>query len=333
MVRVGTVASGTVNAVRRGVVAGCVAVVAITGLAACVTAPDRQAEADRLETEIRAMPGVQWLSVNYTNEFSYGSRLDLDVGMTTASEDQIGAVVARIDELTGPDFDGYQRTTEFTVAEFATIGRGAELWADSIIDDTRRVRRFRELLPVGRLEWPRHPATPASSLTVFDVESADAAIVAARTAFGDLLVTAHFRPGHIEQRDWQVTFPFTVDQESIVRQRLSELPVTSGSIAVSGDTVTRLSVDATHPPTAEAHLEQVIAILRPPKESHLLLSWGDHSGGLDPGELRFAGVVDVGGCGYRHDRGAREQEPGRFYTPEAIELQRKLRAKYDTCAR
>jgi hypothetical protein len=50
----------------------------------------------------------------------------------------------------------------------------------------------------------------------------------------------------------------------------------------------------------------------------------------DSGSQQFIGSVNVGGCQYIPNS-AVEQHPETYLTPDALALQHKLRAQFDTC--
>jgi hypothetical protein len=68
---------------------------AMAVLSGCTGAPDRQAQADHLVQEIRAMPGVSDASVSYENAIARGANLAVDVYVPAATGQQITDVWMR----------------------------------------------------------------------------------------------------------------------------------------------------------------------------------------------------------------------------------------------
>lgn len=314
---------------RARFVIGFAAAAALTvGLTSgCMSAPDRQVEADRLQNEISRMSGVDSARVSYSNDLSHGSTLRLSVSMTGASENLIAANVRRIVDLIGHDFDKYRRSAEFTVAELTTLECGEELDADQIAADAQRLRQLRELVPDGKLDWFR--GSDSSRAHLFDVQSSDAAISGARTALGDLPVTAFIRPARSDERMWDITFPFTIEQEQRVRQQLTVPGLSISPIVVSGDHISELKAAVTDRTTAATTLEQLITAIHPTPQHPLSLEF-TLAADTTRNQPRFEGSVDAGTCSYNTDAPA-EKNPEKYYTPDAIAIQQQLRAEFDTC--
>lgn len=281
------------------------------------------------------MPGVEHVYTIYSNDFTQGVLLDLSLTMKTATLDQVKAVVHRVNELVGNDFDGYQRSDDFIVAPQATVktgsGRdeaGSHLDADRIADGTRRLRQLRDLGPDGELDL--FLGSDAATATLRDVPSTDEAITATRTALGDLPVTVDIYPDPNDQRQhpWKITFPFTPDQEATIRHQIDLPGMSFGRVTVDDGHLTQVTVSLPRPATAYGDIKRLIAAIGPTTEHPLMIDFASYTDSRQD-QLRFGGTVDVGACGYVTNGG--EQHPEKYYTPESIALQNKLRAEFDTC--
>lgn len=316
--------------VRRMRVGGVVFALVTIMLCACTGAPDRRGEAARLEAAISGMPGVQSFSASITNDITYGATLRLEADMSTASEAEIAAVVSRIKELEGDDFDKYQQTTEFGVGDGVSVQRNADFDPEQIAGDARRMRQLKSVLQtaVGTMSWFRSKS--ADTMEFRDAENPQQILTAVRGVAADqaVKVTISTRSGSTDPL-WTVTFPFSADQQTGVVNLLAGLPTSVSAVDVDDGHISRLSVGIKAGNDPERDIDTVIDSIGPDPQHPLYLRWGGYS----PDPTRgFQGSVDVAACDY----GARtlgDDEPERYYTAAAIALQKKLRAQYDTCRR
>lgn len=124
------------------------------------------------------------------------------------------------------------------------------------------------------------------------------------------------------------TFPLSVDDQQRVMEVLHKLPVEVWGVTVKNAAIVNLSVGVRDPATAYQDLTAVIAATGTGRGHTLWLSWraiGKSTNGA-PG---FAGMVIVGDCNYPHTFG--EEQPEKFLTPAALDVQRRVRQQYDTC--
>ncbi|MFI1918273.1 hypothetical protein [Nocardia sp. NPDC020380] len=299
-------------------------------LCACTGAPDRRGEAARLEGAISGMAGVRSFSASITNDITYGATLRLEADMGAASEGEIAAVVSRIKEVEGDDFDKYQQTTEFGVGEGVSVLRNADFDAEQIAGDAGRMRRIKAGLRtgVGTMSWFRSKS--ADTMEFRDGGDAQEILTAVRGVAGNqgVKVTISGRSGSADPL-WTVTFPFSADQQAGVVNLLGGLPTSVSSVDVEGGHISRLSVGIKAGNDPERDIETVINSIGPNAQHPLYLQWGGYS----PDPTRgFQGSVDVAACAY----GARtlgDEQPEKYYTADAIALQKKLRTQYDTCRR
>lgn len=293
---------------------------ACTMVAGCTGLPDRQREADRLEGELGSMPGVESVMMSYSNDFTAGSSLDVTATMPAASEKQIADVAKRINDLTQDDFEGYSQTTEFVVGNRITAEFDDALNPDHVADRSRRLRQIGSAIPAAEITWA------GNDLDLDNAPPAAESFAAVRTGLpaGPAHVTV------LPQGDsplWEVDFPFTARKEEHIRRQLSGLPVEVASVTVANGALSSLSVGVHHPGTAYRDLTAAIASIRPKPGHPMMLQWTWDA--TDNAEREFAGSVHVSGCRYPRTTG--EKDPRSYFTPDAIELQRRLRAEFDTC--
>ncbi|MFJ4656873.1 hypothetical protein ACIP5Y_36890 [Nocardia sp. NPDC088792] len=299
-------------------------------LCACTGAPDRRGEAARLETAIAGMPGVQSFSASITNDITYGATLRLEADMSAASEEQIAAVVSRIKELERDDFDKYEQTTEFSVGDGVSVQRNADFDPEQIAGDARRLRQLKSTLQtsVGTMSWFRSKS--ADTMEFRDAENPQQILTAVRGVAADqaVKVTISNRSGATDPL-WTVTFPFTADQQTSVLNLLTALPTSVSAVDVDEGHIARLSVGIKAGSDPERDITTVINSIGPTTRHPLYLQWGGYS----PDPTRgFQGSVDIAACAY----GAKtlgDEDPEKYYTADAIALQKKLRTQYDTCRR
>lgn len=293
---------------------------------ACGNDAEQQSAVDRLESEIGSMPGVESFSADYADDFTHGTHLDVSARMWAATDEQVEAVARRIDEVGDEQFDGFDRSTEIHVGENVELKRNADILPERIAADTRALRQLRATVPSASIEWFRSPIS-GSWLELSDTDDTGVDVFAAvRTAVGDEPTDVRLRPNEPEPM-WSVTFPMPVDREEVIRRALADTPLAPISIGVEDGVVTRLGVGVTDPGVGTYdELVAVITATAPIRGPVLDLQWhGDR-----PGDGKhFSGSVDVGGCSYPKTGG--ESDPQRYYTPDAVTVQTRIRAEFDTC--
>ncbi|MGW4247400.1 hypothetical protein [Nocardia sp. NPDC004722] len=313
----------------RSVAFGVVFAVGALGLSACTGAPDRTQEAARLQSEIAVMPGVRQFSANASNDITSGTRLGISADVRDADREQIAAVVARIEQLEGHDFDKYQQKADFYVADKATVVREGGLDAEQIADDSLRLRRFAisAAANIDSVEWTR--SGKSSRLWIAKGQHPFDILAAADTAFADQAVQLQM----ITNADsvyqwWTVGLPLSADRRTAVEQLLSALPGQASSVTVQDRHISRLIVEIAPRDVPETALRAMIAAIAPTTAHPLLLMWRQ---GMSDNALRFAGSVDIGACDYTDEYGSDLRAD--LATPDSTALQDKLRAEYDTCRR
>ncbi|MEV6768348.1 hypothetical protein AB0N05_06905 [Nocardia sp. NPDC051030] len=303
-----------------------VVVVALAGVVAgCTGAPDRREQATTLVREIEAMPGVSSFSSGYNNEFERGANLDLQVSMPDATAAQIEAVVTRINDLKGTAFEDFRQTADFHVGMRLDVRRGTTLDPAQIAADAQRIRAIAAAVPNAQIDANRGEGRLA--LDIREVDDAQPVLTATRDALAaepaKVEIIAKQQPNM-----WGVSFPFTIEQQNLILAQLSQLPrgANPWTVDVTGDYLSGLSVNVG---TGDSYREliAVIDVAHPTPEHPLWLRWAARGAG----EI-FKGSADIGGCrGYGDSNG--EKHPEQYLTPDAVALQQRIRAEYDTCAR
>jgi hypothetical protein len=299
-------------------------VVAATALSACAQ-PDRSDQARTLEQAMAAMPGVQQADVRYTNDFSLGSNLDIEVIAKDADTAQIVAVAAAIEDRGSQDFDGYDRTATLVVAEGGVLERHGTLDPASLGEEARTVREILREIPGAEVGWVHRGAAAGHSIGFGSAPAGVAlAAVRSRVAVDDLTVTI----GEFgDEPRWTVRMPFDMSEEQQVRGAVGQIPMTVQSLVVEDGHAAMATVLVEDESRAETDLDAVIAAFAPTEDRPLMLEWQDVRADRD--EREFSGRVHVAGCAYPSKLG--ESDPERFYTVEAMKLRDRLRAQYDTC--
>lgn len=324
----------TARRTHRGIVLAAVLLAGVLG--GCTGAPDRESEAQELKQTVAAMPGVDRVHVIYSNDVSLGPNMDVSVQMDDASDDQIEAVVARIDESFRLDFAHFRRSAEFDVGvgtvKRATGDSSRQLPLDSVSTDAQAIRQIGAAIPSidpgkSQITWVRNDI--GSELTLRDV-SDHAVLRVVRSAIGNDPVVVRVLPEPSTGIIWDIRYPFGAEQEDSVRAIVSKSPLRVSALTASAGHLSRMRVTTSDPDTADTDLVSIIDLVAPTHEHPLFLDWDQAQSSNSGDQRRFAGAVHVAGCGYP-TKLAGEQNPGSYYTDKAIALRDQLRAKYDAC--
>lgn len=290
---------------------------ALTG---CTGLPDREQEVERLEAELSSMPGVDDVATIYSNDFTAGTSLKLELTVQAASEAELADVARRINELKRDDFDGYTQTTEFVVNPNTTASFGATPAPAQVAERARQLRNIHAAVPDTEIAWSR------AELALLDSPPATTSLAGVRRAFAGERIRVIVKPRG-DSPMWTVAFPLRSSDEARIRDKLSQFQSRTASLDVEDGALTRLTVRVHSLRSAHEELTTVIGATQPTREHPLMLDW--RGPGRDDAPKEFAGSVHVAGCHY--PRGAGEAEPQNHYTAQAVALQRQLRAEFDTC--
>lgn len=313
---------------RFAPVAAALFVAVTVGVSGCTGAPDREQEALDIRDRIAAMPGVSDVDLIYDNGVLEGTRFELEVAMEQASDQQVGAVAAQLDELRGDDFAKFNQRMEIIVAERTSVS-GSNL-PDDIEQVTGLLRRLRADAPAGEITWSGGSAPDASKIQIHEAEEPTAAVDAILRLFADrppsgIEVSAADR---VADPHWMIFDRLTpADKQRIDQQLAAAAPANPGWISVRNGRVERLTLTVPDPATAYDDLVRTIHAVEagPAHPVNLTWAWAD-----DParfGEPRWAGSSMIGKCDYVNgDR--TKTEP---LVPDALALQQRIRDEFDTC--
>lgn len=296
--------------------------------AGCTGLPGRPTQVKQLDAEISAMPGVEMYSASYSNDITHGAVLDLSIRMPAATEDQVTAVARRINEIKGDYFDGYDQSADFTVGKGLTLQRGERLDPEQLGTDTRLIRQLGGALPGSDINWFRNSGT---SIVIREAPPVAQSLAAVRTVVGNEPTSVEVMPVGDDPM-WRVGFPFSIEREQQIRQQLTGLPVRMAALTIEDGHLSYMSVGVGDTTSAYDDLAAVIEAVKPTPDHPLFLRWDvpDNSGKTaDDSGKTGGGSVHVAGCEYPGTAG--EQDPEKYYSPEALDLQRRVRAAFDGC--
>ncbi|MDF3337888.1 hypothetical protein P3H80_10660 [Mycolicibacterium septicum] len=304
--------------------------VAVTaGLSGCTGAPDREQEALGIRDRIAAMPGVSDVDLTYDNGVLEGTRFELKVDMDQASDQQVGAVAAQLDELRGKDFAKFDQRMKILVAEQTSISGGADL-PDDIEQVAGQLRRLRaDTTPAGEITWSG-AAPDTSKIRIMEAEKPGAAVDAVLHIFADrppseIEVSAADR---VADPHWMIFNRLTpADKQRIDGQLAASAPAQPGWIGVRDGKIERLTFSVPTPATAYEDVVRTIHAIEagPAHPADLLWHWADDRARYN--EPRWAGSAMIGKCDYPSgDR--TKSEP---LVPDALALQQRIRDEFDTC--
>ncbi|MHC9292311.1 hypothetical protein ACRCUN_07560 [Mycobacterium sp. LTG2003] len=291
---------------------------------ACTGAPGREREADELRSAVEAMPGVSSVWMRYSNDVFGGTIFDLTVHMDEATDVQIGAVAAKIDELRRDDFAEYDKTLRIAIGRHTTLVLGAEF--DRVQEAAGLARALRSHVDAASVEW----RIRGESWSVDVREAADPAVAldAVLRVLGGQPAAIDVSPAvHSQGAHWRVDAGFAAADKARIDRQLAAVPGRPSWVGIRDGRLTQLTFGISNPAAA---YEDVVAAVRavgagPDRPVDLLWAWSD-----DPaksGEPRFAGSAQIGTCTADKNRGS---AAGRL-VPAAADLQRRIRDEYETC--
>ncbi|MFI6213100.1 hypothetical protein ACIBCD_14005 [Nocardia brasiliensis] len=301
--------------------------VAVLVLAACSSpSTDYRAEADKLEQEISAMPGVQRVELAVAGDFFLGDNyFRLTAAMPEATEPQIGQVIARIDERLGK-FGGLRdRSFEFVVGDRARVGAPKTLAVDPFLDAVRNVRRYSASMPEGTISWEVRP-TPRISVGTKRTGTAEP-LAAIRAMIGPT-TAAEISIEAAEHGRWNVDLPLSVERETELRRRLPENPWATEFVVIKNGAVVQLSLrnttpSAVDPDLAYTQLSETVRTLSPTAADPLLLNWIWFFAYTEG--KRNEGSVHAAGCHYTIPTA------NETLSAPARTVQQRMRQEFDTC--
>jgi hypothetical protein len=313
----------------RGTALVSAVLVAVAVVAVGCGAPDRREEATALEATLETVSGVDSVSVSYEHGGSRGSAVSIDVSMTTASTDQIGAMVKRMNDAMGRDFDDYHRPVTITAGDQVTLVGNAPVAPAVAARNAAVSRAVRSGVPSGSVRTTLSDRPP-------DIEIRD--VPDSLRAAGLAVASLSGGPGQVRvyptataggELIWNVDAPSSEGRLQQVAEQMRGLPADAYLVSVVGSAITEVSVTLPDDDRAFDALTVVIDALGADRAHPLRLNWV-----LEPdprGGKSSNGTATVGNCDYQNSAG--EQDPQRFHTADALALQQRMRERYDTCPR
>ena len=275
-------------------------VAVVVSVSGCTGAPDREQEASDIQSRIAAMPGVSDVGLIYDNGILEGTRFELAVSMDRATDQQVGAVAAQIDELRGEDFAKFGQRVKIIVAKWTSLSAGTDL-PDDIEHVSGPVRRLRAGVPAGEMSWFSGAAPDSSRIEVRDAEKPGAAVDAILRIFADrppsdIEVAPADRVGHTH---WKVFTRMTpADKQRIDRQLAAAAPADPGWISVRDGRVVHLTFGVPTQATAYDDIVRTIHAIGAGPDDPASLTWGWDGDRARFDEPRWAGSAQIGKCDY-----------------------------------
>ena len=299
------------------------------------TAPDREAEADALEQDLKGLAGVDDALVIYSNDLSSGSGISVNVTVGDPTDTHLTEIVKTIAESYGKDFEEYDQEATITVSDLVASldyrpGGSSdlvELDADEVIGDVARARRLADELSIDGAPGQGWSRTGGRLSLNLPARSPDARTLAAvRRTLGDVPASVTITPRDLVGPRWTVAFPLAADAEAGIRHIIDSSALEAYRVAVAENVITHLEVrPAASVPVTEQGLRELLAVLDSAGHAPVMLRWEE----AGDAERQVQGAVHLGGCSYGDTLG--EKEPDRFLTPDALDLQERLRGEFDDC--
>lgn len=310
-----------------GVAALSIAVTA--GVSGCTGAPDREQEASDIRDRIAAMPGVSEVDLIYDNGIIEGVRFELKVDMAQATDQQVGAVAAELDELRGRDFAKFDQSIKIIVGEDTSIAASTDL-PDDTDHLTGLVRQLGVDAPAGDITWSVGAAPDSSRVQILEAQHPDQAVDAILRRFADrppstIEVSAANR---VADPHWMIFNRFTpADKQRIEKQLAAAAPADPGWIGVRDGWIDHFTFSVPTRATAYEDIVRTIHALEAGPDHPVSLTWAWHGVKYRYDEPRWAGSAMIGKCEYVNGNRT-ASEP---LVPDALALQQRIRDEFDTC--
>lgn len=322
---------------RRVSVAMIAVMAMILGLSGCEGSPDPNpgpdlsSRADEVGDVLSALPGVDTVATYYRNDDSV-QRLTYVAAMAGGATDEKAIHVAStLNDEIGSEFDNFDRG--LTVKKSGlTIALQAETAVESLKHLPPRLRALASSLDGGGVSWSDSRDDEYGD-DILEVDGASGSpfdvITAVRDQFSSEEVRLSLDRGNDVQ--WSVTFPYPVQAQDRLESAVgTDLEEVMDWIEIDGDHLTSLRVTVDSGPDVVSRLEDIIDLADSGTSAPWSFNWSVGSLESTDGNLLTGGHISVGNCDYAHNS-AKETEPSRFMTTEAIEVQTQLRDGYDTC--
>ena len=321
---------------------------AVVTAAGCTGVPDRSQEARQLESSLSAMPGVTGATVVYSNDFENGRKISVTLSLPTATRQQVVDVVNTLNRVRGGSFSDYRRQEiTYRVQAFAMecsavdangdpLDADAMSDADALADEVVALQKLSTTIS-AEMGWASCGGDNRT-LTLRGAESSVPQVLAAVQAADLGLTEVDMGFGSSETSVMNPLYgvtlrlPVSLQDWDRVKGWVLGLDATPRAVELGpGPAIRGLTVGVKSPASAYQQLSTTITQLGGRGQNRLLLEWELEDRDREtPNAKKFEGSVDIGGCEYRQNAMS-EQQLEEFFTPEALEVKRRLRELYDTC--
>lgn len=315
---------------------------------ACTGVPDRSQEAGQLKGILSAMPGVAYAEVIYSTDFENGATLIVKLSLPDATRQQVVDVVGAVNQARESQFrdhrrqqityrvNGYDMECSAVDANGDALNADAMSDAEALADEVVALQKLSATVS-AEMGWASCGGDNRT-LTLRGAESSVPQVLAAVQAAGLGLTEVDMGFGSSETSVknplYGVTlhFPVSLQDWERVKGLVLGLDATPRAVELGpGPTIRGLTVGVKSPSSAYQQLSTTITQLGGRGQNRLLLGWELEDRDREtPNAKKFEGSVDIGGCEYRQNAMS-EQQPEQVFTPEALEVQKRLRELYDTC--
>jgi hypothetical protein len=313
---------------RLRFIAAVLALALTSVVAACTGAPDRAEEAHALKSEIAAMPGVSSVSMRYENDIWQGTLLNLDVYAEHATEQQLEAVAAKINELRGNAFDEFDQTIKILVARWTWVSPGRSFDPAVVAQTAALTRQLRAEVQAQTIQWSGDIDSGASWLHISDATNPGDAVNAVLRALGPHPATIEVSPAdRLSAPHWMVTGRLTVADKQRVDHILAALPGPASWVGVKDGRIVQLTFGIPSPATAYRDVVAAIRAVGAGPQHPVILTWSWRGDPAAWNEPRFAGSAEIGRC----TPNTNKPTPTDRVTAEALELQQRIRDEFSAC--
>lgn len=308
-----------------------IAIAIILGIFGCERSPDLSPRAEEVGDVLAAMPGAEQVETIYKN-YDSGRNLNYVATMTVgATDDEAIQLASTLNNELGSEFEHYNRGLTIRTADFT-----ADLREETAVETLRqlptRLRALASSPNVDRVTWKESEDDEYSddvleisglSGSPFDV------FTAVRDEFGSDEMLLRLNRGRDVQ--WSVAFPYSVQAQDSLESALGDdLKEVLDLIIIEGDHLTNLTVTVAPGPDVVGRLEDIIDLADSGASVPWSFDWSVGPSSSTDSNLLTGGSISVGSCDYASTR-AKETDPSRYMTTEAIAVQDQLRDVYDTC--
>ncbi|MGU3291323.1 hypothetical protein [Williamsia sp. M5A3_1d] len=306
-----------------------VGLVLIAALVAGCGAPDRSVEAEHLEATLRTVAGVESANVSYVNGFDSGYTVSTDVKMPRADDRQVVAMVRRMNAEMGSDFDDYRTPVSIDLGGGVRIESQTRFTPEGVAKDLSMARVAQGQVKAGHVTVSR--SQDAARVEIVDAEDQVRAASVMAASIGRVPGQIDVIPAQVgAQLRWTVHTPVSAAELRALDARLRSMANPVAAVTVDNGVITELWVDAGTENTADATLAAIIRSIGADRSHPVRLHW-QVTPVVAGWERDADGSATVGACDY--PKNAYHRDPRTDFESAAMDLEQRIRARYDTCSR